>query len=82
MQNQTDHVVAIEALFAERLFRPVSDPDQDLFESGMLDSVGLIDLLLLLEQDFGLHISLVSLDLDHVRTVRKIAGLVQTSTAQ
>jgi methoxymalonate biosynthesis acyl carrier protein len=68
----------IQRLFAEKLSRPVSSPDEDLFESGILDSMVLVELLLQLEQSFGLSVSIADLDLDNIRTVRRIAEMVDS----
>lgn len=68
----------IQKLFAEKLSRPVGSPDDDLFETGILDSMVLVELLLQLEQSFGLTISIADLDLDRIRTVRSIAELVES----
>jgi D-alanine--poly(phosphoribitol) ligase subunit 2 len=73
-------VEEIQRLFDEKLSRPVGTPDDDLFESGILDSMVLVELLLQLEQSFGLTISIADLDLDCIRTVRSIAELVQSQT--
>lgn len=70
--------VEIQKLFAEKLSRPVGSPDEDLFEAGILDSMVLVELLLQLEQTFGLSISIADLDLDSIRTIRRIAELVDT----
>jgi D-alanine--poly(phosphoribitol) ligase subunit 2 len=67
----------IQKLFADKLSRPVSSPDEDLFETGILDSMVLVELLLQLEQSFGLVISIADLDLDRIRTVRSIAELAE-----
>lgn len=68
----------IQRLFAEKLSRPVGSVDEDLFEAGILDSMVLVELLLQLEQTFGLSISIADLDLDNIRTIRRIAELVDT----
>lgn len=70
--------VEIQRLFAEKLSRPVNSPDEDLFEAGILDSMVLVELLLQLEQTFGLSISIADLDLDNIRTVRRIAEMVDS----
>lgn len=67
----------IQRVFAEKLSRPVASPDDDLFESGILDSMVLVELLLQLEQTFGLSISIADLDLENIRTVRRIAAMVE-----
>ena len=54
----------------------VDSPDMDLLANGALDSMRLVDLLLLLEQRFGLNAPLETLDLENFRSVRKIAELI------
>ena len=70
----------VRKLFTEKLSRPVSSPDDDLFESGILDSMVLVELLLQLEQSFGVAISIADLDLEQIRTVRRIAEVLERET--
>jgi D-alanine--poly(phosphoribitol) ligase subunit 2 len=65
-------------LFAEKMHVEIPAPDADLFESGTLDSLSLVELLLQLEQEFAVKISLDELDLDHFRSVSKIAEFVDS----
>jgi D-alanine--poly(phosphoribitol) ligase subunit 2 len=74
--TEVRQVQNIQTLFADKLFRPVEDPDIDLFDNGILDSMALIELIFQLEQTFGFHISLDVLDVDSIRTVRKISHFV------
>ncbi|MDX1983979.1 MAG: phosphopantetheine-binding protein [Bryobacteraceae bacterium] len=67
-------------IFTEKLSRPVSSPEEDLFESGALDSMVLVELLLELEQSLGVTIPIADLDIDSVRTVRSIAELAEAAT--
>ena len=79
MEFQDNLVREIQALFAEQLLLEVDSPDTDLLATGALDSMRLVDLLLLLEQRFGVSMPLETLDLDSFRCVRKIAELVSRS---
>jgi len=45
----------------------------------MLDSMQLVDLLLLIEEEFGQRISLHAIELDDLRTLARLAELVGTS---
>ncbi|PYS53683.1 MAG: hypothetical protein DMG13_11570 [Acidobacteria bacterium] len=81
MSENYDRVHQIQALISEKLFVEVDSPDTDLFETGTLDSAALIELLLGLEERFGFILSLAELELDDIRTIRKIAGLVAQTTA-
>ena len=66
-------------LFTERLMIAVSDPHADLLGSGLLDSAGLVDLLLLLEERFGIRLNLEDLDMDDFHNCDSIAALVIAS---
>jgi len=67
-------------LFAENLHVEAPSPDTDLFESGTLDSLQLVELLLQLERRFGVRVAIESIDLDHLRTLERIAKLVEAAS--
>ena len=71
----------LAALFLERFRIEVPSADTDLLESGMLDSMQLVELVLELEQRFGVRISIDSIDIDDLRTLSRIAGLVAAHAA-
>lgn len=64
------------ALFVETFHIQVPSADTDLLESGILDSLQLVELLVQLEQRFGLRIKVEDIDLDDLRTLARIARLV------
>ncbi len=66
----------LRALFLERFHIDVPSLDTDLLETGMLDSLQLVELLLQIEQVFGLRISIDAIDLDDLRTLSRLARLV------
>jgi methoxymalonate biosynthesis acyl carrier protein len=66
----------IAEFFSERLNVTVSSPAQDLFETGVLDSMAFVDLVMHLEQQFDIRISPGELEPDNFRSVAKIAGFV------
>ncbi len=68
------------ALFVESLHIEVPSADTDLFETGILDSLQLVALLLQLEQRFGFKIKIDDIDLDDLRTLAGIARLVAART--
>lgn len=69
------------AVFVERFHIEVSSPDIDLLESGILDSFQFVELLLELEQRFGFRIKLDDIELDDLRTLKRIARLVAANGA-
>jgi acyl carrier protein len=66
----------IVTLFAEKLHIEVASVDTDLMETGALDSLSLVELLLHLEQGLGVKISLEDIDMDNFRSVAKIAQFI------
>jgi acyl carrier protein len=66
----------ITALFTRDLNVEVPSPDTDLLETGRLDSVGMVELLIRLEERFGIRIPLENLEIDHFRSVAAIAAFI------
>ena len=71
----------LRVLFLESLHIEVPSADTDLFETGILDSLQLVELLLQLEQRFGFRIKIDDIDLEDLRTLARIARLVAARTA-
>jgi D-alanine--poly(phosphoribitol) ligase subunit 2 len=63
-------------LFRDRLNLIVDSPDEDLFESGLVDSLSLVGLIYELEQQYGIKIDVLELDFEELRSLRSIAGFV------
>ncbi|HYS74857.1 MAG TPA: phosphopantetheine-binding protein [Burkholderiales bacterium] len=73
----TDAIVErLSALFVESLHIEVPSADTDLFQTGMLDSLQLVELLLQLEHQFGFRIKIDDIELDDLRTLARIARLL------
>ena len=69
-------IAQLNTLFLEQLSIEVPDPDTDLIETGMLDSMKLVELLVQIEQQFGLRIELEQIEIDDLRTVTGIARMI------
>ncbi len=67
IQNQ------ISRLFSEKLKIDVPSVHIDLIETGVLDSMKFVELLLELEAQFGMKISTDDLEVDSFRSVARIA---------
>jgi acyl carrier protein len=65
-------------LFASKLNLTVPSIDMDLIGSGLLDSLKLIDLLMELEQEWRVKISLDDLEVDHFRSISSIAAFLMS----
>jgi acyl carrier protein len=70
----------ITAFFPEQLNRKAPAIDVDLIQTGTLDSLGLIDLILYLEKEFEIKIPLKDLEVEDFRSVEKIAAIVISQT--
>jgi methoxymalonate biosynthesis acyl carrier protein len=73
----------IHDLFVNSLSVEVHSPDEDLFKAGILDSMLLVQLIMLLEDQFGVSLSLEDIDVADFSTTAGIAQLVRaTNTAR
>lgn len=66
----------INAIFANALNLETPSPDIDLFDTGVLDSLAFVELLLQLEREFGVTVSLDELEIDNFRSIGRIAEFV------
>ncbi len=66
----------LTALFAHDLSVQVPSPETDLVETGRLDSVGLVELLVRLEQRFGVRVEIENLEIDQFRSVAAITRFI------
>jgi len=63
-------------IFEKQMHLAVPSVDTDLFETGGLDSLSFVELLLCLDRDFGIHVSLDALELDNFRSIARIARFI------
>ncbi len=75
----------IEKLLTERIKNDLlKDPgcqigaDEPLISSGRIDSLSLVDLALLVEEDFGVHLDDSELNTDYFDTIHQLAELIQS----
>jgi D-alanine--poly(phosphoribitol) ligase subunit 2 len=67
----------IERIFRDVLSIDVPSVSTDIIAAGLLDSLALVTLLFEVEQEFGVMIPLEDLNLETLRTVERIAALVE-----
>ena len=67
----------IAAIFSSALHLDVPAHDTDLFDSGVLDSLAFVELLLQLEREFGVTTGVDDLDAEHFRSIATIADFVR-----
>ena len=71
-----ESVNRIEGLMKDVLAITPDGIDEDLIESGLLDSMALVELLFAIEQEFAVELPLEDLDVERLRSVRGIASYV------
>ncbi|HEX7953139.1 MAG TPA: phosphopantetheine-binding protein [Burkholderiales bacterium] len=81
MDDENVVIEHLHALFSETFHIDVPSPDTDLLESGTLDSLQFVEMLVQLETRFHLTISIDDLDLDDLQSLRRIAQLVAAHSA-
>ena len=64
------------ALVSEKLTTQVPSLDTDLLETGVLDSLTVVGLLVQIEEHFGLTVELEDLEIDDLRSIRSITRLI------
>lgn len=73
---EDESVKRIEGLMKDVLAITPDGIDEDLIESGLLDSMALVELLYAIEQEFTVELPLEDLDVELLRSVRGIASYV------
>ncbi len=76
MATAPAEVERVRQLVAETLNLTPPEPSTDLIESGLLDSLALVELLHALETELGVEVPLDALEIESFRTVETIAELV------
>ena len=76
----TRYEEAVLEIYREALDIEVGGLDVDVFEDGLLDSLGLVVLVAEIEERFGLRIPFETLEIDEFRTVRSLAKVVEAQT--
>lgn len=65
---------------AEVLHVDAPSRETDLIRTGRLDSVGLVDLLLRLERQYGIRVDMETLEVDQFRTLGSLTAFVAART--
>jgi D-alanine--poly(phosphoribitol) ligase subunit 2 len=81
MTDQTTLQTEVTALLTCALQVDVASVDEDLIESGLLDSLKIVELLVELEARFLVSIPFEGLELDSFRSVASIARLMASLLA-
>jgi acyl carrier protein len=75
-------VERVRRVFADALSMHVPSDDTDLIESGLLDSLTLVELVLAVEREFGISLPFDELEIENFRTVQSIAASVSAAVGR
>ena len=67
----------LSELFVKHLNIQVPSIETDLLETGILDSLTFLELLVHMEKQFDMRVSMKDLDIESFRSIVKIAGFVR-----
>lgn len=70
------------SLFSAKLHVEVAAADTDLVDAGVLDSLAFVTLLLHIEEVFGVQVPMDLLDIEHFRSIERIAAFVMEQRAR
>jgi methoxymalonate biosynthesis acyl carrier protein len=81
MSSAVDLTQQLTELLRTAVNIEVPSPDLDLVENGLLDSLTFVEILLSIEQEFGVEIGVGGFEIDDFRTVRRMADFVARSAS-
>lgn len=81
MTRPDSFVGALQTLFAELFHIERPPADADLLEAGLLDSFQLVELIAGIERRFGVHLDIDQFELDDLRSLARIARLLDRLTS-
>ena len=79
MLTETDVIQQIRSIFSTQLSIEIADEDTDLLDTGLIDSLTMVDLLTHLESNYGFTVVMEELDVEYFRNLKSIARYVQQS---
>jgi methoxymalonate biosynthesis acyl carrier protein len=66
----------VRRILVEILDVELPSDEADVFETGRLDSLGLVEVIFAIEREFGVTVPSDQLEIEHFRSVRSIAAFV------
>jgi acyl carrier protein len=77
-----ERIKRAETLIENLLSIKPDDIDEDLIDSGLLDSLALVELLHSIEQEFAVELPLEDLDVDLLRSIRGLATFLDNLSTE
>lgn len=66
----------VKEVLRNHLALEIEDPDLDLIDTGLIDSLTLVRLISRIEREFGFAVNLETLDIDDFRSVSSLTAYV------
>jgi acyl carrier protein len=76
VRRDNELVRRVQAVLRDRLMIEIASPETDLLETGLVDSIGLVELILELEERFEVSLPMEALEIDDFRSLYQIADLI------
>ena len=57
----------------------VAQPDEDLFEADVIDSMGVMDMVLFIEEELGVELNQSRMKADNFRTIERVAATIKSA---
>jgi len=78
----TEIASRIQAFFRQRFRNYEFGEDEDIFGTGLVNSLAAMQLVLFVEKEFGIEIGDEDLSLENFRTIRAIEQLINSKIAE
>jgi len=72
----------ITNILVGKVYLEVPSPTTDLMKAGLLDSITLVELIVGIEEQFGIQVPLEEIEIEHFRSVEAIADFVSSYLAR
>ena len=80
VEEQSVRVADVQSLLERELNLTVASPDTDLIETGLLDSLLLVDLIMLIESNYGVSVDITQLEFADFQSVENICKFIQRNS--
>jgi acyl carrier protein len=81
-KGRDDRIAEVQGLLQQQLNIEPPEPSVDIIETGLLDSLALVELLFSIEHELGVEIPVDRLELDDLRSISAIAQLIERCEAE
>lgn len=80
VEEQSVRVADVQSLLERELNLTVASSDTDLIETGLLDSLLLVDLIMLIESNYGVSVDITQLEFTDFQSVDNICQFIQRNS--